>query len=76
MGYQGNKVKATNVDRTEMSERGKKITAMLTALEKEDNLTEWEQGFVNDISDWWLIKERNLSPAQYERLDTIYRKFN
>jgi hypothetical protein len=76
MGRERKQVKASTIDRTEMNERGKAITAMLTALETENNLNDWEKGFVADISDWFLIKERTLSPAQYDRLETIYRKFN
>lgn len=59
-----------------LNERGKEILAMITALEDEDRLSSWEKGFVESISDSFLGKERDLTPLQYEKLKTIYRKFN
>jgi|HubBroStandDraft_2_1064218.scaffolds.fasta_scaffold257881_1 hypothetical protein len=70
------KVEAKDVDRTGLSERGKDTLAMLTALEDEDRLSDWEQGFVADISDWFLIKQRQLTPNQFEHLKKVYSKFN
>jgi hypothetical protein len=68
--------KAVNVDRTGLSQRGKDILAMLTALETEDKLSTWEEGFVGSMTDWFLIQQRDLTPKQYETLEKIYKKFN
>ena len=70
------KPKASSVDRTGLSEQGKSTLAMLTALEDEDKLSTWEMEFVESVSDWFLKKERELTPRQYETLEKIYHKFN
>ena len=76
MGHKGNVAKASSVDRTGLSERGKATLAMLTALEDEQGLSEWEVGFVADVSDWFLIKQRPLTEKQFEHLKKVYDKFN
>ncbi len=58
-----------------LDERGKEILAMITALEDEDKLNAWEQEFVASISDRFLGKCKELTPAQYDRLKIIYRKW-
>jgi hypothetical protein len=68
--------KASDVDRTGLSERGKQTLAMLTALEDEDKLSQWEQDFVASVTDKYLGKAYPLSEKQYECLEKIYNKFN
>jgi hypothetical protein len=67
---------ASKVDSTGLNARGKATLAMLTALEDEAALSEWEIDFIANIADWFISKERSLSPKQYETLEKIYRKFN
>lgn len=76
MGHKGNVTKASRVDRTGLSERGKETLIMLTALEDEDKLSEWEVGFVSDVSDWFLLKQRSLTENQFNCLKKVYSKFN
>jgi hypothetical protein len=76
MGHKRVKTEAKNVDRTGLSERGKDTLAMLTALEDEDKLNDWEIGFVSSVSDWFLVEQRELTPNQFDRLKIIYDKFN
>jgi DNA-dependent RNA polymerase auxiliary subunit epsilon len=76
MARKGNESKAKDVSRIGLSEQGEKTLAMLTALEDEDNLSQWEITFIESLSDWFLNKERELTPRQYEVLERVYRKFN
>ena len=70
------KPNAGTVDRTTMNDRDSRIAAMLTALEDEAGLTQWEKEFVMSITSWFLIEEKYVTDKQYERLEIIYRKFN
>lgn len=76
MGHQREQIEAKNVDRTGLSERGKDTLTMLTALEDEDRLNDWEQGFVASISDWFLMTQRELTTNQFDTLKKTYDKYN
>jgi len=78
MGHKrnGTPTKASNVDGTGLSERGKKTLAMLTALEEESNMSAWEKEFVASVSDRWLLREQSLTDKQFDCLQSIYSKFN
>ena len=39
-----------------------------------DRMSLWEQNFLENVSDWFG-DGGNLSPAQYETLEKLYRKF-
>lgn len=60
----------------QVDETGKKIIAMLTALENEDQMSDWERGFVADMIDRFHGKEQTLTQGQYDKLESIYRKWN
>lgn len=72
----GSNVKAKDVDRTGLNERGKKTLAMLSLLEDEDKMSDWEKTFVVDISDRFIGKQWSLTQPQYDCLERIYNKFN
>lgn len=59
----------------ELSPQGKRILAMLTALENEDPLTPWEIGFVHNMMDWFY-NHHDLTPRQFTTLEKIYAKVN
>jgi hypothetical protein len=62
-------------DTVTLNDQGKRTLAMLTALEDEAQLTDWEIDFVASVSDWFY-KGQSLSPKQFETLEKVYRKFN
>lgn len=54
----------------------KKAGIMIEALEDmTDKFNNWEAGFFENIYDWFITKGGSLSPAQFESLERIYRKF-
>lgn len=57
-----------------VDERTTKVDVMLRALEDQD-VNEWEKGFLSSVSDWFYMKQGNLSERQYETLEKIYRRF-
>ena len=38
-------------------------------------LSEWEQGFIANVSDWCIRNGKRLSDKQSEILEKIYRRF-
>lgn len=52
----------------------KKWAIQIHALE-DMPLTEWEQGFIASISDWFISKGAKLSVGQAETLEKVYRKY-
>jgi hypothetical protein len=59
-----------------LDETGKRVLAMLTALEDEQDMNEWEQGFVADMMDRFYKREQSLTQGQFDKLEHIYRKWN
>lgn len=49
---------------------------MLKALEKEDQMSDWERDFVVDVSDWFYMRDKALTDKQFTTLERIYRHFN
>lgn len=76
MARKRNKSKVDSVDSTGLDDNGKAVLAMLTALEDEDKLNDWEQGFVADMMDRFINQLRPLTPKQFTALENTYRKFN
>jgi hypothetical protein len=62
-------------DTTKLDSEGKEILAMLTALEDEAQLNNWEMGFVSDIATRFY-NGHVLSPGQYNKLKEVYRRYN
>lgn len=52
-----------------------KTDIMLKALEDEDGLSDWEREFMLSVSDWFYMRDKKLTPAQFSTLERIYRKF-
>lgn len=52
----------------------KKWCIQLNALSDMD-LTDWEQGFIANVSDWCIGKGGRLSEKQSETLERVYRKY-
>lgn len=65
------KLEAHQVDET-----GKRVIVMLTALENEDQMNEWEKQFVQDMTDRFHTREQALTQSQFDKLESIYRKWN
>jgi hypothetical protein len=71
MAGKTNRPRTLIVDR----EQEKKIAAMLLALEDEQQLSSWESDFISDIGSKFG-NENKLTIRQFEKLESIYRKFN
>ena len=69
------RLKVASVDSTTLDEEGKRVLAMLTALETEDKLNNWEQTFVASVSDRFIGKGLSLTPKQFDRLAIIYATY-
>ncbi len=52
----------------------KAIDYILSHLEAETRLTDWEKGFVESISDQWT-RNRRLSDKQKETLGKVWDKY-
>lgn len=59
----------------ELDEEGKKVLSMLTALEDEDSLNNWEMGFVSDVATRFY-NGKSLHPNSFKKLEEVYRKYN
>lgn len=76
MARERKQVKAANVDGTGLSAKARDTLTMLTALEDEDGLSDWQKDFVASVSDWFLIQQRELTQKQFECLESVYKKYN
>lgn len=56
-------------------EQERKVSVMLLDLEDEQQLSSWEMEFVSDIGSKF-DKGSKLTITQFNKLESIYRKFN
>lgn len=70
MAGKRNKSKSPN-----LSEEDKRIRAMITALEDEQRLNDWELGFVADVAERWENGNK-LHPNSVSKLKQVYDKYN
>ena len=74
MAGKTNRSNATPV--AEQEKLFREVSTMLTALEDEDRLTDWEKGFLQNVNDRVYRERRPPSPAQMDRLNEIYARYN
>ena len=68
--------KRKKVETTVADEEMRNTAIWLEALDDfQDQLSDWEKGFIESITDWFVQRGKRLSPLQYEKLEKIYRKF-